>query len=388
MNVTEMFEKDSKYIFQTFARQPIAIARGKGVFVWDSEGRKYLDFVSGISVNIVGHCNPAVVSAIRKQSERFIHTSNLYYSEPQMELAEKLCRLARLDRVFFCNSGTEAIEAALKLAAKVTGKKEFVAMEGSFHGRTAGSLSVTHEEKFRIPFQHILMKDVKFVRYNDADALRGAVSKDTAAVLIEPIQGEAGVHIPSDDYLRSVREICNENGVLLILDEIQTAFGRTGRWFCKEYSGITPDIMTLAKALGGGLPLGAMLAKEEVADSFTRGDHGSTFGGNPVACSAGLAMIGVVKKENLVGHSRKLGEYFVRKLGNTSPEQIKEVRGKGLMIGVELNAKGDMAVDAMREKGILINCTAGKVLRFLPPLIVKKEHIDRVTATLESVLEK
>jgi acetylornithine/N-succinyldiaminopimelate aminotransferase len=383
-----MFEKDSKYIFQTFARQPIAIARGRGTFVWDSEGRKYLDFVSGISVNIVGHCNPAVVSAIRKQSERFIHTSNLYYSEPQMELAEKLCRLARLDKVFFCNSGTEAVEAALKLAAKVTGKKEFVAAEGSFHGRTVGALSVTHEEKFRTPFQHVLMKDVKFVRYDDVDALRGAVSKDTAAVLIEPIQGESGVRIPSDGYLRSVREICDERNVLLILDEIQTAFGRTGRWFCKEYSGITPDIMALAKALGGGLPLGAMLAREGIAKSFTKGDHGSTFGGNPLACSAGLAMIGVVKKENLVGRSRQLGDYFVRKLGNINSSQIKEVRGRGLMVGIELNIKGDKVVDAMREKGVLINCTAGNVLRFLPPLIIKKEHVDRVTAMLETILEK
>ena len=376
----DVTDKDTMYVIQTYTRQPIVIAEGKGATVWDMNGREYIDCVAGIAVNNVGHCHPKVVSAIKKQAERLIHTSNLYYTEIQVELAEKIAFLTNLDKVFFCNSGAEAAEAALKLARKASNKKDFIAAEGSFHGRSMGALSVTSKEKYRKAFEP-LIPGIKFVPYDDAEAIKNAITPKTAAIILEPIQGEGGVHIPSDGYLRAVREICDDSDTLLIFDEVQTGFGRTGRWFASMHWGVQPDIMVLAKAMGGGFPMGAMVAKECVAQKFQRGDHASTFGGNPLACAASLGAIDALE-EGLVDRSEKLGKYFIEKLGELRHDYIKEVRGKGLMIGMELTINGDSIIDKARDRGVLLNCISETVLRFAPPLVITKEQIDRVVAVL------
>jgi len=302
-----------------------------------------------------------------------------------VKLAEKLSGITGMAKTFFCNSGAESIEAALKLACKMTGKHNFIAAEGSFHGRTLGSLSVTFESKFRSGFESLLLSGVKFVRYNDAEAIRKAIDDDTAAVILEPIQGETGVIVPSAGYLKEVREICTEKNVLLILDEIQTGFGRTGRWFGKEHEGVEPDIMTVAKALGAGFPIGAMLAKEGI--EFEAGEHASTFGGNPLACAAALASITVIEYEKLVERSRELGEYFVEKVHDTGIKSIvKEIRGKGLMIAIELTKPCGEIVGKALEKGILINCTADNVIRLVPPLVISKGELDKVISVLNEVI--
>jgi acetylornithine/N-succinyldiaminopimelate aminotransferase len=384
----EVFEKEKKYIMQTYKRPRIVLQEGKGATIKDSFGKEYIDCVGGIAVNAVGYCHPAVVNAIKEQAGKLMHISNLYYTEPQVKLAEKLSEISGMDKAFFCNSGAESVEAALKLASKVTGKHKFIAAEGSFHGRTLGSLSVTFETKFRSVFEPLLLNGVKFVRYNDADAIRKAIANDTAAVILEPIQGETGIIVPSEGYLKEVREICSEKGVLLILDEIQTGFGRTGRWFCKEYEGIEPDIMTVAKAMGAGFPIGAMLAKEGI--EFETSEHASTFGGNPLACATALASIKVIEEEELVEKSRELGAYFMEKVhddGVDSKPAVKEIRGKGLMIGMELTKPcGEMVAKAL-ERNILINCTSDKVIRLVPPLVISEEEIDKVISVLYEIIK-
>ncbi len=390
-NHDDIVKKFEKYIFQTYTRQPITIKKASGALVIDSGGKEYIDCVAGIAVNNVGHCHPDVVEAIKRQAEQLIHVSNLYYTEKQADLAEELVALTRMDKVFFCNSGTEAVEAALKLARKATGKKEFIAAEHAFHGRSTGALSVTHKEKYRKPFMPLL--PAVFVPYNDASAIRAAINEKTAGVILEPIQGEGGVIVPSDDYLREVREICDEKEVLLILDEVQTGFGRTGKWFASEHSRVKTDIMTLAKAMGGGFPIGAMLAGKEVANKFERGDHASTFGGNPLACAAALASIGVIKKEGLVERSRELGSYLVKKLRAMDKNYVREIRGKGLMVGMELSktqylnmgTQCDDIVNKSRERGVLLNCVSESVLRFVPPLTITKEQLDKVIRVLNEI---
>jgi acetylornithine/N-succinyldiaminopimelate aminotransferase len=372
-----VFQKDEKFVFQTYKRQPIVLVEGKGAIVKDIDGREYIDCVAGIAVNNVGHCHPEVTEAIKEQAELLIHTSNLYYNERQVELAEELAKITSLDRIFFCNSGTEAMEAALKLARKYTGKKEFIAADGSFHGRTFGALSITHEESYRRPFEPLL-QGMHFVPYDDVEAIRSNINDDTAAVVLEAIQGEGGINVPSDDYLPNIREICDEKGVLLILDEVQTGFGRTGRWFASFHSNIIPDIMTMAKALGGGFPIGAMAAKDDVSRAFEKGNHAATFGGDPLACSAAIASINVIKKEKLVERSEKMGEYLIKELENLDLNFVKDIRGKGLMIGIETRSSGERFVDEFREESILINCTAGNVIRLVPPLVIDKAQIDEV----------
>ncbi|MFZ3060270.1 MAG: acetylornithine transaminase [Candidatus Methanoperedens sp.] len=383
LNYDEIVRKYEKYVFQTYTRQPIAIKEACGAVVTDVNGKEYIDCVAGIAVNNVGHCHPAVVDAIKRQAERLIHVSNLYYTENQALLAEELSKLTMLDRVFFCNSGTEAVEGALKLARKASGKKEFIATEHAFHGRTRGALSVTHKEKYRKPFEPLA--PAVFVPYNDADAIRAAINENTAGVILEPMQGEGGVIIPSDGYLKEVREICDEKDTLLILDEVQTGFGRTGKWFAKEHSGIIPDIMTTAKAMGGGFPMGAMLAREDVAANFVRGDHASTFGGNSLACAAALANIDVIKKEKLVKRSLELGDYLIKKLEGLNKDYVKEIRGKGLMVGMELSIKCEDIVNKAREQGVLLNCTSESVLRFVPPLTITKEQLDTAVSVLNEI---
>ncbi|MCZ7393139.1 MAG: acetylornithine transaminase [Candidatus Methanoperedens sp.] len=383
LDYDEIVQKYETYIFNTYTRQPIAIKSARGAVVTDVDGKEYIDCVAGIAVNNVGHCHPSVVEAIKRQAEQLIHVSNLYYTEQQATLAEELVKITGMDRVFFCNSGTEAVEGALKLARKASGKKEFIATENAFHGRTRGALSVTHKEKYRKPFEPLA--PAVFVPYNDAEAVRTAINEDTAGVILEPIQGEGGVIIPSDDYLREVRELCDETGTLLILDEVQTGFGRTGKWFAKEHSGIKPDIMTTAKAMGGGFPMGAMLAREDVASNFGRGDHASTFGGTPLACAAALANIDVIRKEKLVKRSEELGNYLIKKLESQNKDYVKEIRGKGLMVGVELTIKCDEIVNKARERGVLLNCTSESVLRFVPPLTITKEQLNIAVSVLNEI---
>jgi acetylornithine/N-succinyldiaminopimelate aminotransferase len=380
----EVFEKEKRYMMPVYKRPRIVIESGKGAKVKDYTGKEYIDCVAGIAVNAVGYSHPEVLKALKEQAEKLMHVSNLYYTEPQVRLAEKLSALSGMSKSFFCNSGAESVEAALKLAIKATGKRKFIAAKGSFHGRTIGSLSTTFETRFRGVFEPLLLRDIKFVRYNDAVAIGDAIDKDTAAVILEPIQGESGVIVPSEGYLKAIREICDDKGVLLILDEIQTGFGRTGKWFCKDHEGVEPDIMTLAKAMGAGFPIGAMLAKEGI--EFETSEHGSTFGGNPLACATALAAINVMDTEKLVARSRELGEYFMDAVGIGSYQIVKELRGKGLMVAIELTKPcAEIVTDAL-ERGILINCTSNSVIRLVPPLVISKEELDVVISVLKEIL--
>jgi acetylornithine/N-succinyldiaminopimelate aminotransferase len=380
----EYLEKERRYLAHTYRRQPIALVEGKGAIVKDSKGKEYIDCFSGLASLNIGHSHPKVVEAIKYQCEMMMHSSNVYHIIPQIELAELLFNLSGGYKSFVCNSGTEANEAALKLARKHTRKTEIIAMKNSFHGRTFGSLSATGQEKYKAPFKPMLRR-FKHVKFGDAKEIEKAISKDTACVIIEPIQGEGGVIVPPKNYLKKVREICDQHDVLLILDEVQTGFGRVGEMFAFNFFGIKPDIFTVAKALGGGFPIGCMLAKPYVMDSFDIGDHGSTFGGNHLACVAAKAAIEVILEENLVERSRKLGEYFMKKLKKLK-SNIREVRGLGLMIGIELKKGCEDIVDMCRERGILLNCTQERVLRFLPPLVIKKEQLDMAVDVLEEVL--
>ena len=376
-----IIEKDSKYVMQTYTRQPLVLSEGKGAVVRDIYGKEYIDCVAGIAVNNVGHCHPMVVRAIQAQAEELLHVSNLYYTEIQAELAEALVSVTGMERVFFCNSGAEAVEAAMKLARMASGKSAFVAAEHSFHGRTIGSLSVTHKGIYRNPFMPPVSSETTFVPYSDADAIRQAISENTAAVILEPIQGEGGVNIPEPEYLKEVREICDETGTFLIFDEVQTGFGRTGTWFCKDQFGVKPDIMSMAKAIGGGFPMGAIATREGI--SFERGQHASTFGGGPLACAAALASIKAIQEEGLLKRSKENGAYLMGRLRNMDREDIVEVRGKGLMIGVEIEYPCSKFVDFARENGVLINCTSESVLRLVPPLVITKEQIDKAVDVLE-----
>jgi len=381
-----------QYVAHTYARYPVVLVRGKGTRVWDLEGEEYLDFVSGLAVCNLGHCHPRVVKTIQGQAEKLIHVSNFYYIEPQVQLASLLCKYSFADKVFFCNSGAEANEGAFKLARKFgkekTGKDryEIITMEGSFHGRTLATLTATGQEKFHKGYEP-LMPGFKYVPFNDIGAVKNAMDPKTCAVMVEPIQGEGGVNCPSEGYLKALREICDENKLLLMFDEVQVGMGRTGKLFAYEHEGVEPDILTLAKSLAGGVPIGALLIKKEISDGFKPGDHASTFGGNPLASAAGVAALTAILEEGMLENCRKMGDYFLSeldKMKNKFPF-IKEVRGKGLILGMELKMDGSSMVKEMLKKRVLINCTMGNVLRFLPPLIVTREEIDRVVAALEEV---
>jgi acetylornithine/N-succinyldiaminopimelate aminotransferase len=381
-----------QYLAHTYARYPVVLVRGKGTRVWDQEGEEYLDFVSGLAVCNLGHCHPRVVKTIQGQAEKLIHVSNFYYIEPQIQLASLLCKHSFADKVFFCNSGAEANEGAFKLARKFSKEKtgkdryEIITMEGSFHGRTLATLTATGQEKFHKGYEP-LMPGFKYVPFNDIGAVKKAIDPRTCAVMVEPIQGEGGVNCPSEGYLKALREICDENKLLLIFDEVQVGMGRTGKLFAYEHEEIEPDMLTLAKSLAGGVPIGALLIKQEISDGFKPGDHASTFGGNPLASAAGVAALTAILEEGMLENCRKMGDYFLSeldKMKNKFPF-IKEVRGKGLILGMELKIDGSSIVKEMLKKRVLINCTMGNILRFLPPLIVTQEEIDRVVATLEEV---
>jgi predicted acetylornithine/succinylornithine family transaminase len=383
-----------KYVANTYARYPVLLVKGKGTRVWDLEGEEYLDFVSGLAVCNLGHCHPKVVKAIQDQAEKLIHVSNFYYIEPQIQLASLLCKHSFADKVFFCNSGAEANEGAMKLARKYAKEKtgrdryEIITMERSFHGRTLATLTATAQEKFHKGYEP-LMPGFKYVPFNDIQAVKNAIDSKTCAVMLEPIQGEGGVNCPSEGYLKTLREICDEKELLLIFDEVQVGMGRTGKLFAYEHDGIEPDLLTLAKSLAGGVPIGALLIKKGVADSFRPGDHASTFGGNPLATAAGVAAFTTILEEGMLENCQKMGDYFLSQLEAIQKKFpfVKEVRGKGLILGIELNMDGSSIVKEMLRKKILINCTMGNVLRFLPPLIVIKEEVDRVIKALEEVFE-
>lgn len=391
MNIEAIKSKFERYVMGTYSRYPVAVERGEGSWLWDADGKRYLDFTTGIAVSGLGHCHPAIVQAVKEQVDKVIHTSNLFYIEPQVELAEMLVKNSFADKAFFCNTGTEANEAAIKLArkwGKSNGSRyKCVAALGSFHGRTLGALSATGKRIYQRGFNP-LVPGFKFVPYGNLDAMDMALRDDrVCAVILEPIQGENGVVLPPEGYLSGVRELCSRRGVLLILDEIQVGMGRTGRLFCYEHEGIEPDIVTLAKSLAGGIPAAAVLARDDVAIHFTPGSHGSTFGGNPLAMRAACAYLNAVISGGVLDNVTKMGGYFLDgllELSRCHPRLVKEARGKGLILGIELFS-GKRAREIHRiciEKGFLFILTVEKVIRLLPPLNVTKEEIDFALNTL------
>ena len=390
----EIIEQAERVIAATYKRPPIVIEKGKGCRVWDTEGKSYLDFVAGVAVCSLGHAHPRISKALCTQAERLFHVSNLYYTIPQVELASMLVEKSFADRVFFCNSGAEANEAAIKLARKYfkdkgeNGRYRIISMEKSFHGRTMATLSATGQEKIKKGYDPVL-EGFDFVRFNDPDGLAAMIGPSTCAVILEPIQGEGGVHVPGSGYLREVRKLCDKSGVLLIFDEIQTGIGRTGKLFAYEHSGVEPDIMTLAKALGNGLPIGAMLAKEHVASAFVHGSHATTFGGTPLVTAAALEVLKVLYEENIIDNCDKTGAYFKERLLwlKSRHPSIRDVRGIGLLIGMELeNEVGENLVNKCLERGFLINCIQGRIIRFVPPLIISKGEIDELITCLDEIL--
>jgi len=393
----KLINESKKYLMSTYNRYPIVLRKGRGMRVWDADGKEYLDFIAGIAVNCLGHCHPRVVIALQKQAQRLIHVSNLYHIEPQIDLAKLLVENSFADKAFFCNSGAEAVEGAIKLARKYANdqsfheKNEIITAYGSFHGRTLAALSATGQEKLQKGFEP-LVSGFRYVPFNDIKAMEQAITKNTCAIMLEPIQGEGGIRIPSPEYLKQVRELCDRNKILLILDEIQTGIGRTGKLFAYEHFDVKPDIITLAKGLGGGIAIGAILATDAVAASFQPGTHGSTFGGNPLACSVAVATIETLLEDGfLLANCELLGKYFLKKLDKLQkefPSIIVESRGLGLMIGLELTKTGGSIVEKCASRGMLINCTSGNVLRFMPPLIVLEKEIDSLIDVLEDVFER
>jgi acetylornithine/N-succinyldiaminopimelate aminotransferase len=391
----ELIKLTNKHVAKNYGRYPIGLVRGKGMVVWDASGKKYIDFVAGLAVDNLGHCPPSVVDAIRKQSGKLLHVSNLYHIEPQSQLAAELTRLTFANKFFFCNSGTEANEAAIKLARRWFYDKgqpkrfEIITMNDSFHGRTMASLSATAQKKIHVGFKPLL-PGFKYVPFNDITALKKAVTKKTCAVLIEPIQGEGGVNPAQKTYLKTLRKICNEKGILLIFDEIQTGFGRTGPLFAYERYKIKPDIITLAKALGGGIAIGAMGSTNKIIQSFSPGTHGATFGGNPLACAASLASLKTLTKKGFLQKASSQGDYFVKQLHYLKENfsVILEVRGAGLMLAIELNQPGAKIVTACMKEGLLINCIQQNTIRFLPPLIITRKEIDLLIKTLSKIFTK
>ena len=393
MTTEELIALSEKHIMGTYKRFPIVLVKGAGARVWDSDGKEYLDFVAGIAVCSLGHSHPEVVEAIRSQVTNLTHVSNLYHIEPQIRFAKMLTENSFADKVFFCNSGAEANEAAIKLARRFAyenmggEKTELITMKNSFHGRTLATITATGQERFQVGFAP-LPTGFRYVPFNDIAALDQAITEKTYAVMLEPIQGEGGVIIPDNEYLMNVRQLCNDRGILMILDEVQVGMGRTGKLFAHEHYGIKPDIMTLAKALGNGFPVGAMLALDHIAGAFVPGTHATTFGGNPLAMAAALSVMDTMIHHGIIDNCARVGEYFLEKLEGMRKQYpvIKEVRGKGLIIGVELTVEGSSVVSKCMQKGLLINCTGGNILRFVPPLIIDESDVDIAVDILTDVV--
>lgn len=393
---------EKQFILGTYKRQPLIIVKAEGSFVWDIHNKKYLDFFSGLGVNNIGHCHPAVIKAVTSQVKRLIHTSNLYYTLPQIRCAQELLKRTFPGKVFFSNSGAEANECAIKLArrwgkkvqsplliggqakSKVQNRYEIIAFENCFHGRTMATLSLTNQKKYRKGFKPFLEK-VLHAKFNDIESVKKLVSKKTCVVFIEPIQGEGGVNPAQKDFLKDLRKLCDQNKLLLVFDEVQCGLGRSGKLFCYQHYGVTPDVLVIAKGFGGGLPIGATIAKNNVAKLFAPGDHASTFGGNPVICSAAEQVLKTMN-HRLLENVRKKGNFLISRLKNLErkfPSLIEQVRGVGLMIGIELKVPGEPFVKFFRDKGLLINCTQDKVLRLLPPLTVSVSEMETALDLLE-----
>lgn len=392
LSTAEIKELNNAHIINTYGDRALALTRGSGVHLWDADGKEYLDFFAGIAVANLGHCHPAVTQAIQDQAAKLIHVSNLYYIEPQAHLAQILANNCFAHKWFFCNGGAEANEAALKLARRYWAKKGtpkpgIIAAEKSFHGRTLATVTLTGQPKYHEGFEPLL-PGVSYVPYNDIEALANAVKPETGAIILEPIQGEGGVNVPDDNYLSQARALCDEKGILLIFDEVQTGLGRTGKLFAYEHSGVTPDIITLAKGLGNGVPIGAMGCTVEAATGFDVGSHACTFGGNPLSAAAAVATLTTILDDKVVENAAEVGEYMQAKLRTLAEEfdSITEVRGKGLMIGLALSVPAGPIVTEMIQSGVICGPAGPNVLRFVPPLIITEEHVDQMIQKLNVVL--
>ena len=389
MTTQETIELFNKYVIANYFRLPKVIVRGQGCYIYDADGKEILDMFPGWAVSGIGHCHPKVVEAIRKQAGVLLHIDNTFYSEPQGRLAKLLSERAFGGKCFFCNSGAEANEAALKLARIATAKEKykFITALGSFHGRTFATVTATAQPKYHEGFLPLLPGFV-YVPFNDIAALEKAFTDEVAAVMVEPIQGEGGINVATKEYLQAIRRLCDENAAVMILDEVQTGIGRTGKWFAYQYYDIVPDIITMAKALGGGMSIGAMMAGNEIAASLVPGKHASTFGGNAIACAAAIAVIEAIEEDGLLENAALLGEYTKDRLNKLKERHsiIDHIRGIGLMIGIQLTGPGKEIVDKCLQNGLRINCTNDTVLRFMPPMIATQEHINKAVSILESVL--
>ncbi len=394
-DTNEIIERERQFLLQTYHRYPLVLQRGKGVFLYDLDGKRYLDFVAGLGVNALGHAHPRIVKVIREQAARVIHLSNLYYNEFQGLLAEKLCRLSGLQRAFFSNSGTEAIEGSIKLARlaghRIGGqaKSQLVGLEGSYHGRTFGAMSLTGQDKYRKGFEPLL-EDVKFVPRDDLEALRAVVNDNTCAIVLEPIFGEGGIHECSVDFLNECRALADRHRAALIFDEIQCGLGRTGTIFAFQSFGVTPDIVAIAKPIAAGLPLGAFLAKEEFGSAISVGQHGTTFGGGPLACRVALEYLEVLEEEKLLENVARVGQYLREQLTSLGERStvVREVRGRGFILGLQLDIPARPIVEQAFGAGVLFNSTQDTVLRFLPPFLLQEKHVDKGVRVLKKLLGK
>ncbi|MGE5638029.1 MAG: aspartate aminotransferase family protein [Chloroflexota bacterium] len=391
MNEKEIIDSENHLMANVFSKKPVVLTRGKGAVVWDVNGKEYIDCTSGYGVGLLGHCHPKIVDAICKQAQQLITCHAGYYNDKRTEFLQKLTEITPkdLNKAFLSNSGAESVECALKLARKHMGKPEIIAVMGAFHGKTMGALSVTWDKKYREPFLP-LVPEIKHVPPDNLEKMRDAISEKTAAVLVEPIRGEGGIRVPPSDYLRGLRELCNEKGILLMFDEVQTGFGRTGKLFACQHWDVTPDVMCLAKPLAGGLPLGATVAREEIMSSFKVGDHSTTFSGNPLVCAAGCAAIDVLTEEKVAEHAAELGAYFKTKLEELQAKHksVKEVRGLGLMLGME--SRFDVLNILLKsiDRNVLVLDAGKTVIRFLPPFVINKSQINIVITVLDSILEE
>jgi acetylornithine/N-succinyldiaminopimelate aminotransferase len=391
----EIIERERLFLLPTYNRYPIALDRGKGVFLYDCEGNRYLDFVAGLGVNALGHAHPRVLKVIREQAARAIHFSNLYYNEYQGRLAERLCQLSGLNRAFFSNSGTEAIEGSIKLArlaghrAGGEAKSQLVALQGSYHGRTFGAMSLTGQDKYRKGFEPLL-EDVKFVPRNDLEALRAAINDQTCAIVLEPIFGEGGIYECSTEFLQECRALADRHRAALVFDEIQCGLGRTGTIFAFQAFGVTPDIVAIAKPIAAGLPLGAFLAREEFASAISAGQHGTTFGGGPLACRVALEYLAIIEEEKLLENVMRVGAYLQEQLKSLAGRHsaVREVRGRGLIQGLQLDIPARPIVEEALAEGVLFNSTQDSVLRFLPPFLLQEKHVDKGMRVLKKLLRK
>ena len=392
-NANKWKEMESKYLMRTFKRVPVILERGEGVYVWDDKGNKYVDMVGGWAVNSIGHCHPVILKALNEQAAKLIQVSNQFYTIPQLELAKLLIEKSCLDRVFFCNSGAEANEGAIKLARRygklhLNGAFEIITTYGSFHGRTLAMVAATGQSKFQEPYVPLPNGFVN-VEYNDIEAIKKATNSNTCAIMLEPVQGEGGVNVPEVSYLKEIRKWCDEKNILLILDEIQTGIGRLGKMFGYELFGVEPDIMTLAKGMGGGVPIGAILATDKAA-VFTPGEHGSTFGGNPLICATSLSVLRYIIDNNLCEQAKNRGEYLKDKLNTLKTEYdfIKEIKGTGLLIGIVFTSDiSERLVLKCLENRLLVNAVKPNIMRFMPPLIIEENHIDEAVNKLKEVFE-